>query len=73
MFFLRCLFSFKMIMESKNAKSKQQIANEYGICTKTLTKWLKEEKILLKRGLINPKRQEIIYKRLGFPNIPNNS
>jgi hypothetical protein len=60
-------------MESKNAKSKQQIADEYGICTKTLTKWLKEEKISLKRGLINPRRQEIIYKRFGFPNIPNDS
>jgi hypothetical protein len=57
----------------KIAKSKRQIADEYGICTKTLTKWLKDEKIFLKRGLINPKRQEIIYKRLGFPNIPINS
>jgi transposase-like protein len=54
--------------ESKYAKSKQQIAREYGICTKTLTKWLKEERIFLKRGLINPKRQEIIYKKLGIPN-----
>jgi transposase-like protein len=62
-----------MNIETKYAKSKQQIANEYGICTKTLNKWLKEENIILKRGLITPKRQEIIYKRLGFPNIPINS
>jgi hypothetical protein len=57
----------KMASDSKCAKSKQQIAIEYGICTKTLTKWLKEEKIFLKRGLINPKRQALIYKKFGVP------
>jgi hypothetical protein len=56
-----------MAIEIKYAKSKQQIANEYGICTKTLSKWLKDEKIFLKRGLINPKKQELIYKKLGLP------
>lgn len=54
-------------------KSKQQIADEYIICTKTLSKRLKEEKIFSKRALINPRKQEIIYKRLDFPNIPINS
>jgi hypothetical protein len=49
------------------AKTKQQIAIEYGICTKTLSKWLNDEKIILKRGLINPKNQEIIYQRFGIP------
>jgi abortive infection bacteriophage resistance protein len=53
--------------ELNQAKTKQQIANEYGICTKTLTKWLKDEKIILKRGLINPKNQETIYQRFGIP------
>ena len=56
-----------MAFETKYAKSKQQIANEYGVCTKTLNKWLKEEKIHLKRGLINPKKQNLIYKKLGIP------
>ena len=55
-----------MALEIKYAKSRQQIANEYGICTKTLSKWLKEEKVYLKRGLINPKKQEIIYRKLGY-------
>jgi predicted site-specific integrase-resolvase len=54
----------------KNAKTKQQIANEYGICTKTLNKWLKEGKIRINRGLINPKGQERIYKKLGIPKKP---
>lgn len=58
---------FIMTSEAKYAKSKQQIADEYGICTKTLTKWLREEKIHIKRGLINPKRQNLIYQKLGFP------
>ncbi len=56
-----------MSFEVKYAKSKQQIANEFGICTKTLNKWLMQEKIILKRGLINPKNQNIIYKKLGVP------
>jgi hypothetical protein len=56
-----------MGFEMKYAKSKQQIADEYGVCTKTLSKWFKDEKIVVKRGLITPKRQLLIYKKLGFP------
>ncbi len=56
-----------MAFESKYAKTKQQIANEYGICTKTLNKWLRDEKIEIHRGLINPKTQALIYKKLGVP------
>jgi hypothetical protein len=51
----------------KYAKTKIQIANEYGICTKTLNKWLKDAKIDLHRGLINPKNQELIYEKFGIP------
>ena len=58
---------FKMALECKYAKTKQQIANEYGICTKTLNKWLKGEKIKIHRGLINPKRQDLIYRKFGTP------
>mgnify|MGYP001581834994 CR=1 FL=1 len=54
-------------MEFKHAKSKKEIANEYGICTKTLSKWLKKKNLLLKRGLIDPKTQELIYKEFGNP------
>jgi hypothetical protein len=56
-----------MNLEFRYAKSKKEIANEYGICTKTLNKWLDEEGIVLKRGLISPKKQETIYERFGFP------
>ncbi len=51
----------------KYAKTRQQIAREYGICTKTLNKWLKEENIKIHRGLISPKSQELIYEKFGFP------
>lgn len=56
-----------MAFECKYAKSKQQIADEYGICTKTLNKWLKAERIKIKRGLITPKNQSIIYQKFGIP------
>jgi hypothetical protein len=61
------IYSCLMTAGKRYAKSKQQIADEYGICTKTLNKWLRQEKIEIKRGLINPKRQSIIYNRLGTP------
>lgn len=57
----------KIDIETKNAKTKQQIADEYGICLRTFNKWLKEEGIEIKRGLITPKIQELIYERLGIP------
>ena len=56
-----------MKTDNKLAKSKQQIADEYGICIKTLNKWLEQEKIQLKRGLITPKKQNLIYNKFGFP------
>ena len=49
------------------AKTKQQIAEEYGVCTKTFNKWLKKYSIEIDRGLINPKEQEVIYLKLGIP------
>lgn len=50
-----------------HAKSKKEIADEYGICIKTLSKWLRTKNLLLKRGLIDPKTQILIYKNFGDP------
>jgi hypothetical protein len=62
------------------AKTKQQIAYEYGICIKTFDRLLKRKHIKLDRGLIYPKDQLIIYNKLGIPDciqkfltIPKNS
>jgi len=49
------------------AKTRQQIAMEYGICTKTLTKWMKNAEIKLPSGIINPYFIDLIYTKLGKP------
>jgi hypothetical protein len=61
-------------------KTKQQMADEYGICRKTFSKWLVKKNIRLGRGLISPRDQLAIYTELGdplnsleFPIIPKNS
>jgi len=48
-------------------KSKQQMADEYGVCRKTFNKLLKKEHINLKRGVILPREQQNIYNKLGIP------
>ena len=52
----------------KKAKSREQIANEYGICVRTLRRWIQKKKLTIKNGLISPKEQELIYKTFGNPN-----
>lgn len=61
-------------------KTKQQMADEYGICRKTFNKLLSKKNIRLERGLILPKDQLNIYNVLGepgtngkFPNFPKSS
>jgi hypothetical protein len=49
-------------------KTKQQMADEYGVCRKTFNKLLNRKQIKLDKGLIYPKEQVIIYKKLGIPN-----
>jgi hypothetical protein len=65
---------------SGGVKTKQQMADEYGVCRKTFNKLLRKKRIRLDRGLISPKDQQNIYDKLGrpvsiqrFPNIPKNS
>jgi len=57
----------------KIAKTRQQIADEYGVCRKTFYNWCKRNGIYLSGGLINPKEQEIIYKTFGNPRKTTNS
>jgi abortive infection bacteriophage resistance protein len=49
------------------AKTRKEIAFEYGINVKTLTRWLRNYEIILERGLITPKKQLEIYNKLGCP------
>lgn len=49
------------------AKTRQQIADEYGISRKTLSRWLKKADIDLEGYLISPKEQALIYETFGDP------
>lgn len=48
-------------------KTKQQMADEYGVCRKTFNRLLLKNRIRLDRGLISPKDQLSIYNKLGIP------
>jgi hypothetical protein len=48
-------------------KTRQQMADEYGVCRKTFTRLLAKQKIKLGRGVISPKDQLLIYSKLGIP------
>ena len=49
------------------AKTRQQVAEEYGICVKTFNRRLKKAKIQLQSGLIYPCDIRKIYKKFGYP------
>jgi hypothetical protein len=53
----------------KTAKSRKQIADEYGISTKTLSRWFKKENLKVSNGLLNPLEVDIIYRSFGHPNL----
>jgi hypothetical protein len=46
-------------------KTKQNIADEYGICVRTLNRILEENNISVRRGHIPPKDQDRIFEILG--------
>lgn len=54
-------------MKKRSAKTRQQVANEYGISRRTFYDWLKKAGIELKDGLLTPKELDIIYQRFGDP------
>jgi DNA invertase Pin-like site-specific DNA recombinase len=63
----------KTIFQTQNhnlmypVKTRQQIADEYGIHRTTLNRWLKRAKIELSNGLISPLAQQAIYAEFGYP------
>jgi transposase-like protein len=54
-----------------NAKSRKEVAIEYGIKSRTLYRWLKQANIELPSGLIKPCYLKIIYERVGVPTMIN--
>ena len=59
-------------MEKKklNAKTRSELAQEYGVCRRTFYALLKKRSIQLPKGLITPLEQEMIYTKLGRPFAP---
>ena len=51
----------------QKAKTRQEIANEYGIHRNTFYTWLKTAEIKLSTRLVSPKEQAIIYAYFGQP------
>jgi DNA invertase Pin-like site-specific DNA recombinase len=49
------------------AKTRQEVALEYGISVKTLNRWLQRANIVLPSGLIKPNHLKIIYSIFGIP------
>jgi len=48
-------------------KTRQEVADEYGICEKTLVSRLEAAGVILDPGIIFPKTLKIIYDTLGMP------
>ena len=48
-------------------KTRQELANDYGIDRTTLYRWLKKAKIKLSGTVLTPKELELIYLKLGKP------
>lgn len=54
------------------AKTRHQMAREYGIDRKTFCRWLERANLNIPNGLICPMNVMLIYKALGNPNGENN-
>lgn len=53
----------------QTVKTRQEIADSYGISRRTLMRWLSNAEITLDNRLVTPKEQQLIYEKLGNPNI----
>lgn len=62
-------------METLNlqAKTRQELALEYGIDVKTLKRWFEKGHFDIPPGKIDPYHLRIIYKTFGIPNNINMS
>ena len=53
------------------AKTRHEIACEYGIDRKTFYRWLKRTDLKISKGLICPAEVELIYNTFGNPDLIN--
>lgn len=54
-------------LKANVTKTRQQVATEYEVSTKTLLRWFRREGIIIPPGLICPSHLEIIYITFGRP------
>jgi hypothetical protein len=54
------------------AKTRNEVADEYCISVKTLSRWLKSANIILIAGLIKPNELLKIYETFGMPKRKKN-
>jgi len=52
---------------AQEVKTRQQIAESYGVSRKTSYNWLKRAGIKLGNGLVTPREQQLIYEAFGLP------
>jgi len=51
----------------QKAKSRFQVANEYGISVRTLNRWFRKAGLFIPNGLLDPFHLNIIYRKFGDP------
>ena len=54
-------------MKENRSKTRTQIAAEYGVSARTLSRWLQRNNLSVSPGLICPKEQARIYQNFGHP------
>jgi len=52
---------------TRKAKSRHEIAQEYGISVRTLYRWIKNSQLAFPNGVISPKDQDLLYEKFGKP------
>lgn len=52
---------------TQKAKSRQEIAQEYGVSARALSRWIQKSGLPIPNGLVSPKGQQKIYEEFGKP------
>lgn len=55
------------MVEEIKAKTRKELAAEFKISRKTLSRRLEKENIKLPDGVVLPKEQKIVYEAFGYP------
>jgi hypothetical protein len=59
------------IRNGLRAKTREEVAAEYGVTSRTLYNWIKSHGLRLPRGIIKPIHLNAIYLTFGYPGDRN--